>query len=430
MPTSETEGLIWRLLYGATIAFVVALYLLSLGELLNPFLLFLVLVLLLTPLSGSRYHVLVVGTMTALLVLWLLATTGFLLAPFLLALVIAYVLHPLVQLLERRGLGRTVAIAAIALPIVGAIVAAVMLGAPALSAQIALFIQSAPAFYAAAIAMAERALASLGRLDVPGLDPDSVLARIRGIGPDEVIGYLQQRQEELARTTWQAILGAGRGVGTVLTILSYIFLTPILTFYLLRDYNSLTARLGALIPHTRRTHVLGFFREYDRLLSRYLRGQVLAAAIVGLLIGLGFWILNFPYALLIGVVAAVFNVVPYLGVVISLIPALIVALFSGEIAWSLVKIVVVMGTVQTLDGAVIGPRIVGESVGLHPVWVILALAVAGFFWGFVGLLLAIPLAVLVKLLVLRALARYEGSSLYLGSPSHLLDRDRGTAAAE
>ena len=136
---------------------------------------------------------------------------------------------------------------------------------------------------------------------------------------------------------------------------------------------------------------------------------------MGVLTGLGFWILGFPYALLLGVVAGVFNIVPYLGLVVSLVPALIIALFSGSVLLSLGKIALVFGVVQLLDSSVIGPRILGESVGLHPVWVILALAVSGFFFGFVGLLLAIPLAVLVKLLLAYGLERYRGSALYRGA---------------
>jgi predicted PurR-regulated permease PerM len=430
VPNSENESVIWRVLYGAAVVFVLALFLYSLQEILNPFLLFILLVLLLAPLSGSRYHVLIVSTSAVLLLLWLLSTTGFLLAPFLLALVIAYVLHPLVTLIEERGVPRTVAIAFLAMPIVLGIVGGIMVGVPALSAQIALFIQSAPALYQSAIVLFEHWAASVQRLNIPGVDPDALLAQVREIRPEDVIAYLQLRQEELGRAVWQAILGAGRGVGTVLTVLSYVFLTPILSFYLLRDYNGLRARLSNLVPRPKQNLVIGFFSEYDRLLSRYLRGQLLDAAIVGFLIGLGFWLLNFPYALLLGVVAATFNIVPYLGVVISLIPALIIALFSGEILWSLLKIVLVMGTVQALDGAVIGPKIVGESVGLHPVWVILALAVAGYFWGFVGLLLAIPLAVLVKLLVMRALLRYEQSYLFRGEQSTLLaGGEAGTGGA-
>ena len=149
-----------------------------------------------------------------------------------------------------------------------------------------------------------------------------------------------------------------------------------------RNRNAKLARLRELVPGPYRDRVVGFASEYDRLLARYLRGQVLAAAIVGVLTWLGFLIAGFPYALLLGVVAGVFNIIPYMGLVASLIPALIIAIFSASPGIALLKIVVVFAVVQMLDSSVIGPRVVGEAVGLHPVWVLLALAIAGYFFGF------------------------------------------------
>jgi predicted PurR-regulated permease PerM len=134
---------------------------------------------------------------------------------------------------------------------------------------------------------------------------------------------------------------------------------------------------------------------------------------VGLLTTLGLWVLGFPYPALVGVVAGVFNLVPYLGLIVSLVPALIIALLSGEILASFGKIAIVFGIVQALDGTVIGPKIIGGSVGLHPAWVILALAAGGLFFGFVGLLIAVPAALLVKLLAMRGIDRYRSSRLYL-----------------
>jgi predicted PurR-regulated permease PerM len=198
----------------------------------------------------------------------------------------------------------------------------------------------------------------------------------------------------------------------VLTVLGYVVLTPVLTFYILRDWDVLTAKTQALVPPQRRGGVLAFVREYDDLLSRYLRGQVLAAATVGVATWLILWALDFPYSGLVGAVAGVFNVVPYLGLIVSLVPALLIALLSGSVAVSLLKVAVAFAAVQALDGAVIGPRIVGGSVGLHPVLVILALAVGGFFFGFVGLLIAVPGAVLLKLLLRRGLARYRASAAF------------------
>ncbi|HVH11567.1 MAG TPA: AI-2E family transporter, partial [Longimicrobium sp.] len=241
-----------------------------------------------------------------------------------------------------------------------------------------------------------------------------LVERMRAIQPDAVMAWLQQRQTAIVRGVWTGILGVGKGVGAVLSLLSYVFLTPILIFYLLRDWRSIERRLGELVPAPYRDRVVGFASEYDRLLARYLRGQLLAAGIVGVLTWLGFLIAGFPYALLLGVVAGVFNIIPYMGLVASLIPALFIAVFSANPLMALLKIAIVFAVVQALDGSVIGPRVVGEAVGLHPVWVLLALAVSGYFFGFVGLLIAVPLAVLVKLLLTSALARYRASSLFRG----------------
>ncbi|MEJ2503045.1 MAG: AI-2E family transporter, partial [Gemmatimonadota bacterium] len=172
--------------------------------------------------------------------------------------------------------------------------------------------------------------------------------------------------------------------------------------------------IGSYIPRPSYGRWAAFMGEYDRLLSRYLRGQVMAAAVVGVLTWLGLWASGFPHAALVGAVAGVFNLVPYLGLIVSLIPAVIIALVSGAFLVNMAKVAVVFLIVQFLDGNVIGPRIVGESVGLHPVWVILAIAVSGFLFGFVGLLLALPGAILVKLLLEAALTRYRESSVYTG----------------
>ncbi len=382
---------------------------------LNPFLLFLTLAVLLSPWSGRRGHLLVIGSAGLLTLIWILSTTGFLLAPFFLSLVFAYIFHPIVERIQGPRIPRTLAIGILAVPILGLLALALFVGIPALSSQIAQFIERVPILIQSTVTWAEGVRTDLLRRDLPYLNEDMLLVRVSEIRPETVIDYLQARQADLARSIWAGILGAGRGLSTVLTILGYLVLTPILSFYLLRDYDGIVARLAALVPRPQAPVILEFAREYDRLLSRYLRGQLLAAAVVGVLTGVGFWVVGFPYALLLGVVAGVFNIVPYLGLIVSLIPALLIALFSGAILLSLGKIAAVFAVVQLLDGAVIGPRIVGESVGLHPVWVILALAVASFFWGFVGLLLAIPLAVLIKLLLNVVLTRYQNSRLYFGT---------------
>jgi predicted PurR-regulated permease PerM len=188
----------------------------------------------------------------------------------------------------------------------------------------------------------------------------------------------------------------------------------VLTFYLLRDWDRLTRSAATLVPEARRARVVGFAVECDRMISRYLRGQLTVAIAMGVITGVGLWIARFPYAGTLGLIVGVFSVVPYLGLVLSLIPAIFIALVSGSVLISLLKVAVVYGASQLLEASVISPRIVGESVGLHPVFVLLALSLGGFFFGFVGLLLGVPAAAIGKLLVERALRRYKSSDFYRG----------------
>lgn len=404
----------WRVWHAVVVLGVLGLFLFSIRSILNPFLLFLLLLFLVQPYSGTRFHLLLVSTSALLTFIWVLDTTGFLLAPFVLALVLAYIQAPLVARMQRRGVSRLVATILLALPAIALLTVVLFVGIPALSAQIAEFIRGTPTLLQTATLRLEQWQAQLQSRDLPWLDEQALLDRLRSIQPEAVMAWMQQRQAAIAGGIWSGLLGVGRGLGAVLSLLGYVFLTPILTFYLLRDWPLIQARLRDLMPAPYRDRVVGFASEYDRLLARYLRGQVLAAAIVGVLTWLGFLIAGFPYALLLGAVAGVFNIIPYMGLVASLIPALVIALFSASPLVALLKIAAVFAVVQVLDSSVIGPRVVGEAVGLHPVWVLLALAIAGYFFGFVGLLIAVPLAVLVKLLLGYALDRYRASSLFRG----------------
>ncbi len=414
MDDPSEQGFHWRTWHGLVVLGVLGFFLVSVRTVLNPFVLFVLLAVVLSPYSGTRAHLLLLGATGLLTLVWVLDTTGFLLAPFVLALVLAYVLHPLVDRLEGRRVSRATATLLLALPLVVAIALAVLVGIPALSAQIAELIASAPELVRTATLRLEAWQIQLRTRDLPLVDEGALVARLRAVQPEAVMGWLQQRQEAIATGVWSGILGVGRGLGAVLSLFGFIFLTPILTFYLLRDWGGLEARLRELVPAQYCGRVLGFAAEYDALLARYMRGQLLAAGIVGTLTWLGFLVAGFPYALLLGVITGVFNVIPYMGLVASLIPAVVIALFTPAPAVAFLKIAIVFAVVQALDGTVVGPRIVGEAVGLHPVWVLLALAVSGYFFGFVGLLIAVPLAVLAKLLLRRGVERYRASRLFRG----------------
>lgn len=381
----------------------------SVAPVVTPFILWVLFLYLVWPRLGyPLYARLAVGA-TGLLLLWLLKVTGLLLAPFLLSIILAYVLDPLVGLLQ-RWMPRSLAIGLLALPLLGLLALFVFVLVPAVAQQVSQLVANVPSYIETLVEWASRARAWLIGLRIEGLDPQA-LPEVRDIDAEAVLEYLRERQEVISENALAAVLGLGRGLGVALSVLSYIVLVPVITYYLLRDWDRLRARLLELVPPHARERIRSFGERYDRLLNRYLRGQLLLASIVGVIIGVGFWIAGFPYALLLGIVAGVLNVVPYLGLAVSLAVAVMIALFSGAIAVSLFKVAVVFGVEQMLEN-VIAPRIVGDSVGLHPVWVILALFLFGFFFGFVGLLIAVPAAVLIKLGVEVMLRRYRESAWY------------------
>lgn len=404
----------WRAVEAVTVLLVLAFFLFGLREVLNPFLLFFVLWAVLLPFRGAPGYGALLGTAAVLALFWLLSTTGSLLAPFVLALVLAYILDPLVDWLEGRGVRRVWGILLLTLPVVGLLALLLFVAIPAAVEQIGEVVQRAPVFFQRVAGWLESARSRLVGVDLPFLDEERLVERLRGVDSGTVVTFLQERSEALGDYVWQGVTGVGRGLGAIAGVLSYVVLTPVLTFYLLRDWDRMTAAASRLLPRDRREGALAFAREYDGLLGRYLRGQITVALSIGAITALGLWAVGFPYAGTLGLIVAVFSVVPYLGLVLSLVPAVFIALVGGSVLLSLGKVALVYGVAQGLEGAVISPRIVGDSVGLHPVLVVLALAVGGFFFGFVGLLLAVPGAVGIKLLVERGLDRYRTSDFYRG----------------
>jgi predicted PurR-regulated permease PerM len=397
------------------VVIVLVLFLFSLQQagVLNPFVLYLLLVAVLLPFRSYRHQAELLGLATLLTLFWAVEALGSLLAPFLVAAGLAYILDPAVDRLEKRGVGRTVGIAILAGPALVGLGVAAVLGAPALGDQLLSLIRQMPVLVERLGELAVRLEESLVRLPWIGQAVGQFVADLEA---QDVTATLEARREEIAQQIWSGVLGVGRGLNSALTLLSYLVLAPVITFYLLRDWDGMVARVNDLVPRKQQSAVASFFQEFDGLLGRFLRGQITVALVMGALTGLGLGLWGFPYAVLIGVLVAVFSVVPYLGLVLSLLPAIIIALTSGNVGYALLKVAVVFGVVQGLEGAVISPRIVGESVGLHPVWILLAIATAGLLFGFVGLLLAVPMAVGVKLLLGRVRDAYLASPIYTGEP--------------
>jgi predicted PurR-regulated permease PerM len=418
----------WRPFLMISWAVLLGLFLWTVLPVLSPLILFLVLAYMLWPLFGTDTYKRLMLPLAALTFLWLLHVAGNVLAPFALAFVLAYVADPLVDWWAARGIGRTWGALAVLLLALIVVVLAVALIGPLVAAQGAQFLTDLPrildelrAWYNAQVMALANSQLPLLR-DIPferGLDVES-----RDVGH-----YLLDEIQRL-HPSWETAMGVGRGLQTGLTILGYLILTPVLTFYLLRDFPSLGRAVAQVLPPGRRDETLSFLHRYDELLGEYLRGQLLVATFVGIATGVGFWIVGFPNAVLLGVIAGVFNIVPYLGLIVSLVPALLIALLTPPFWLSLLKVAGIFFVVQSLDSYFFSPKIVGDRVGLHPVWVMFAIIGFASVFGIVGLLLAIPMAVLIKLVIERMIGRYKGSVYYqdTGAPLPAEGEDREGAS--
>lgn len=385
------------------------LLLVSVREILAPPVVLPLTLLALWPLRERPGMKIAIGTAVGLTIIWGLKLYGGLLGPFLLALALAYLLAPLVAALEQRRMSRGLAILLVAIPPLAAFVLLIALAGPQLWGQAVTLVSMLPRF---ATTLLDLLSSVRARAETLPFLTEAQRTWIHDLNAEELAALLQQNADAILAEFGQWALAFLRQLGTIVGFLGYLVVTPVVAFYLLRDWRPLLTFLEELIPTRERPGVVTFIDEYDRSLGRFVRGQLTEATLVGILTGTGLAILGVPSALLLGVIAGICNVIPYIGLAISIVPALVVALTMDSPLGGLLRVGAVFLVVQFIDGSVTGPKIVGESVGLHPVVIMLALAFGGAVLGFAGLLLAIPLAVLVKMLGSRLLARYRASAVY------------------
>jgi len=332
--------------------------------------------------------------------LWLLHA---ILLPFVAGLALAYLLNPLANRIERAGAGRVVA----ALLIVGMFVLGfllvVILVAPILGNQLAALIAKLPAY--------------VTRLQELVTDPNRPwLSKIVGEGFSEVHQSTGELVKEGAGWVATFLKSLWSGGQAVVSIFSLLIVTPIVAFYLISDWNRMVAAVDSLVPLPQRETVRGLASEINVAIAGYFRGQSAVAVSLGVYYAAVLSMVGLNFGLLIGIVSGLLTFIPYVGSLTGLVLAVGVAIaqFWPEYTW----ILVVLGAFlvgQFLEGHVLTPKLVGERVGLHPVWLMFALVAFGYVFGFVGFLVAVPLAAAAGVLIRFALRRYVESPLYTGT---------------
>jgi len=354
---------------------------------LSPFVLIGGIVYLLYPLRHSQLPGRLLWLSLALFALWFLYSILGLLAPFIISFIIAYLLNPLVSRLEQRRVPRWLSsLMAVLLIIAGVVVALLFILPPAIQ-QFNSMISGLGGLAREFSAMLQSGSA-FDLLEQYGIPVD----RARQM----IAEQLSPRLENVLSTLLEGVLGFVTGISSIILHVINAVIIPFLTFYLLMDYPLLTNRFLRFFPPGRRDRVAETGRAVDRVMGRYLRGAIAVALIQGTLSALVLWFIGVRYPLVLGIMTALLNFIPYLGLVTSLVVASIVAMLSGEPMLARVGGVVILYLSQKLlEATILGPKIIGAQVGLHPVLLILCLLVFGYFLGFVGLLIAVPLTALL-----------------------------------
>jgi predicted PurR-regulated permease PerM len=257
--------------------------------------------------------------------------------------------------------------------------------------------------------------------------------------PDKLV-HLQTRAEPIANSfhiklphtqndLWKALTDRVQAGGAVQTAETALFgtlgyvgvalsalIVPVFALYLLIDFDRIVSRVEQLIPRRWSPGISSVARDIHKTLSGYVRGQLTANVVLAALYATGLRIVDIRLAVGIGVMTGMLAFVPYVGFTLGLLSALVMAILDWQGPGTLVGVIAVMGGVQVLDSMIVTPRIVGRSVGLAPLEVLLTMMAAGSLFGFLGVLLAVPLGAVAKILIQRAVDRYLGSAFYLRAP--------------
>ena len=336
-----------------------------------------------------------------ILMLWLLSE---ILLPFIAGAAIAYLLTPLTDRLERLGVKRLAAAFLIITLVVMMIVLLILLVAPVLGGQLSSFIEKLPDY----VSKLQSLLSDPSRPWVQKLLG-------AGINTDKTITDLVTQGAGWLTTFLKSLWSGGRAL---LSVFSLIVVTPVVAFYLIYDWHRMISTVDGWIPLRQRATVRRLAREIDAAIAGFVRGQTAVCLILGSYYAVALTVSGLNFGLLIGLGSGLITFIPYVGSMTGLILALGVAVAQFWPEYS--SILTVLGIFlvgQFLEGNLLSPKLVGESVGLHPLWLIFALLAFGYLFGFVGLLVAVPLAATIGVLARFALRRYLESSLYTGGTS-------------
>jgi predicted PurR-regulated permease PerM len=334
------------------------------------------------------------------LVLWLLAPV---LTPFAIAAMFAYLFDPLVGRLQRLRLSRGAAVSIVFFVLIVLLILILLWLIPYLERQIATLIRHLPDWIAWLQNDAVGWVNSRFGLELEM--PDS----------QQLAAIFQEHWKEAGGTAASVLATVGKSGFALVSRIVHLVVVPVAFFYLLRDWDAMIARVHELLPRSIEPTVVRLARESDETLSGFVRGQLSVMIALGVYYGIALLLIGLDIGPLIGIIAGLISFVPYLGAIIGVLTAVIAALVQYHDWLRVILVLVVFGIGHVLEAYILVPRLVGEKIGLHPLAVIFAILAGGELFGFLGVLLALPIASVVNVLLRYAHERYRASELYAAS---------------
>lgn len=348
-------------------------------------------------LTDSQKWLILTGVALFGLLLYVLAPV---LTPFLVAAALAYLGDPLVDKLEARRLSRSVAVVLVFSGLIIVLFMIIAFLVPLLQQELAAFIRKLPSYIDWLQGTALPWIKAQLSLDAPSLNLDSLKQAIR-------------EQWQSVGNIAAGVMGSVSRSGLALVgWLANLVLIPVLTFYLLRDWDVMVARIRELIPRRYESTTVRLARDCDEVLGAFMHGQLLVMLSLGTVYAAGLWLVGLEMALLIGMLAGLVSFVPYLGFIVGMLVAGIAAAIQFQDVIHLFYILLVFGAGQMLESFLLTPYLLGDRIGMHPVAVIFAVMAGGQLFGFVGILLALPVAAVIMVLLRHTHERYVQSELY------------------
>lgn len=351
---------------------------------------------------ASGWRLLLFWLAVALLLLGSFVLLRGILLPFLVGMAAAYVLDPMADRLQRLGLGRTSATFTLTIAFFAALVPLVLLLLPVIVEQVADLAARLPAYLEE---LRSRAVRLTRLLDDRGMIEGTSVQGLVTRFSERVLGYVGTAVASVVTSSL-----------AVLNLISLLFVTPIVTFYLLRDWDRMVGAVSRVIPPRHMPLARHLAAEIDLVLAGFLRGQGLVCAFLAVFYAVGLAAVGLDHGAIIGLLTGLFSFIPYVGMLIGVAVGILVALFQFDSLLPVAVVAAVFALGQFIEGNFLTPRVVGSRIRLHPVWVIFAVLAGTALFGLVGTFLGTPAAAVVAVLVRFGIERWRESRYYQGPP--------------